>query len=308
MRRAALLVAAGILIRAGAASAQAQVGHKVLGTLGADAGVQPPPGGYAFNQTLWYAADRFVDRNGDTVPIPGLNIDAIGNAVGASGTFQIPHFGYWTASIAVPAAHFHLGTDDPRASLDEFGLADLYVEPVRLGWRFDRFDVVASYAFYAPTGRFQPKGLAGIGNGYWTNEFSAGGAVWLDRSRGWRASALASYDLNGRKTDVDITRGATVQIQGGTGLRLFWTLEAGVAGYALWQVTDDKGTDLPAVLRGLRERTFGVGPELGLAIPQIRARVDARYEWDFLVRSRPVGRILAVSVGFAFWQPRPPSS
>jgi hypothetical protein len=304
----ALLAAAGALIRAGAAYGQAQVGHKLLGTLGVDAGVQPGPGVYLVNQTVWYAANRIVDRNGDPVSVPGLDIDAIGNAVALSGTIRIPHLGYWTGTAAVPFAHIRASANDPRASLDRLGLGDIYVEPVQLGWRFDRFDVVTSYAFYAPTGRFEQATLAGIGHGYWTNEFSAGGAVWLDRSRGWRASALASYDLNGKKRDVDITRGNTVEIQGGMCATLLGVLDAGIAAYGLWQVTEDKGTDLPVVLRGLLERTVGAGPELGLAIPQIRAHVGARYEWDLFVRSSDVGRVLVFSVAFFAWQPRAPAS
>jgi hypothetical protein len=302
----ALLVAAVGLVREGAARAAEQVGHKLLGTLGADAGVQIPPGVYAVGQALWYSANRIVDQHGNTVPIPGIDINAVGGAAGVSGTFLIPHLGYWTGSIAVPLARIRVGTDDPRASLDEFGLADIYVQPVGLGWTFKRFDAVTSYAFYAPTGHFQPKSLGDVGNGFWTNEFSAGGALWLDRSRDWRVSALASYDLNSKKEDIDITRGDTVQVQGGMALRLFGTLEAGVAGYGLWQVTENKGSDLPADLRGLHEQAIGVGPDVGVAIPQLRARVDARYEWDILARSRPVGRILAVTIGFTFWQPRPP--
>jgi len=301
----ALLIAAVALVRGGVARAQQQVGHKLLGTLGADAGVQIPPGVYAVDQALWYSANRINDQSGNTVPIPGFDMNALGNVVGVSGTFLIPHLGYWTGAIAVPIARIHIGTGDARANFDEFGLADVYVQPVGLGWSFERFDVVTSYAFYAPTGHFQPKSLGDIGNGYWTNEFSAGGAVWLNRSRAWRVSALASYDLNSKKEGVDITRGDTVQVQGGMALSLFGPLEAGVAGYGLWQVTDNSGSDLPDALRGLHERAVGIGPDVAVTIPQLRARVDARYEWDILARSRPVGRILAVTIGFTFWQPRP---
>jgi hypothetical protein len=76
------------------------------------------------------------------------------------------------------------------------------------------------------------------------------------------ASALASCDLNQKKRHIDLTRGESVQGQGGIGVRLFDRIDAGLAGYALWQVRDDRGADLPAPLRGLRDRVFGIGPEV----------------------------------------------
>ncbi|MGH7554645.1 MAG: transporter, partial [Longimicrobiales bacterium] len=103
---------------------------------------------------------------------------------------------------------------NPQIGIDASGLGDLFVQPVKLGGRFDRVDIVGSYAFYAPTGHFEAERLS-IGRGYWTHEFSAGGAVYLDRERTRRFSVLASYDINQRKRDIDIARGNTFQIQGG---------------------------------------------------------------------------------------------
>lgn len=64
-----------------------------------------------------------------------------------------------------------------------------------------------------------------------------------------RVSALASYDVNSRKRGIDITRGNTLQVQGGGGFPVAKVLTMGLAGYALWQVTDDRGTALPQVVR-----------------------------------------------------------
>src|SRR5262245_55605415 len=85
----ALLMAGAALLPAGVARAQEQVGHKLLGTLGADAGMLIPPGVYVVDEFVYYAASRVVDRNGNTVPIPGLDLRAFGNAVALSGTVRI---------------------------------------------------------------------------------------------------------------------------------------------------------------------------------------------------------------------------
>jgi hypothetical protein len=75
---AALLLAAALLT---APSARAQdLGHKLLGGIGIDAGVQAEPGLYLSDRIVHYDASRLRDRNGDLVPIRGLNVDVLANA------------------------------------------------------------------------------------------------------------------------------------------------------------------------------------------------------------------------------------
>jgi len=112
-------------------------------------------------------------------------------------------------------------------------------------------------------------------------------------------TALGSYDLNLRKRGIDITRGDTIQIQGGAGVsRIGQVLEIGLATCALWQVRDDRGADLPALLRGTRDRVFGLGPEAAVLLKPIRSQIRVRYEWDMGVRARPQGNIFVV--GFTY--------
>ena len=68
----------------------------------------------------------------------------------------------------------------------------------------------------------------------------------------------------------------------------------GVASYALWQLTDDTGRDLPETLRGLRDRAFGLGPEVDVNLKSIRSRIAVRYCHDVAVRARPLGQVLVV--------------
>jgi hypothetical protein len=87
-------------------------------------------------------------------------------------------------------------------------------------------------------------------------------------------------------------------IQGGVGGPVVRGVDLGVAGYALWQVTDDRGADLPAQLRGLHERSYGAGPEVDVAIPAIRARATARLVWDLDGQARPMGATFVVGVTY----------
>ena len=286
------------LVTATADAAAQELGHKVLGGLGVDAGTQPKPGIYAGDRFLYYAAGRIVDRNGDVVPIRAPHVDVAADAVGVGATMKWARLPYVTVAAAVPVARIGLEVAEPRRSVDRFGLGDVFVEPLKLGWGIDRFDVVTSYAFYVPTGAFQPGGgSGGVGRGHWTHQFSVGGAVFADAARRWRASALATYDLNTKKRGIDITRGDTVRIEGGAGARVFGVLDLGGAAYALWQVGEDRGADLPASLRGARERAYGLGPEMGVVIPMLRARITFRAMWDFAAESRPEGRVLMAQIG-----------
>lgn len=297
-------MAAGLLLLPAAPAAMAQsqdLGHKILGGAGLDAGTQADAGLYVGDRLLHYHADELNDRNGERVPVEGLDIDAASNVTGVSRTLKLDGALYFSASVAVPIVRLSLNSDEPRASVDRFGFGDVFVEPARLGLRHPHFDVVTSYGFYAPTGQ-APR--SGVGARQWSQQVSAGGTVFFDDRRGWRLSALASYDLYHKKTGIDIRRGDTVQVQGGFGGPIFHRIEAGIAGYALWQVQNDSGSDLPLILRGARDHVIGLGPEIDVAIPAIRARLTIRHEWDLATRSRPEGQILVAGLSFVAWRPR----
>jgi hypothetical protein len=273
--------------------AQEQLGHKLLGTLGLKAGSEPKPGVYLVDSFGFYHAGELADRNGNPIP-SGLQIDGAGGTLGAIATFRIPHTPIsLSAAGALPLVRISLRTSSPQARIDRSGLGDLYLEPVKLGWRGDRVELVTNYSFYAPTGRFTVKGSGGIGYGQWTHEFSLGGTVYFDSHRTWHLSALASYDINLRKRSIDITRGATLQVQGGVGKTLLPFFDIGIATYALWQMTDDSGSALQ--LRGARDQAYGLGPEIDLLVKPILGRLSVRYVHDLSAVSRPFGQLFFVT-------------
>jgi hypothetical protein len=296
------LVAAG-----GVARAQSQdIGHKALGTLGLDAGSQPPTGLYANDTVVSYRADRIIDGNGRRVPV-ALNDNAFENIFAVAGAYELPRLHtYVGASIAMPVSRVtvDVATGDARASLDNFGFGDLFAQPIQIGWRQRRFDLTTGYGFYAPTGHVEPGGIGGVGRGHWTHEVSLGGTVYFDRAQRWRISALSSYERNMPKIGVDIKRGDTIQVQGGIGGHVAGPVGLGLCGYGLWQVTDDSGSALPPVLAGARDVDIGLGPELDVDAPFLRARFTARYTHDVFVRSRTLGSMVLIAVTFSAWTMR----
>jgi hypothetical protein len=100
--------------------------------------------------------------------------------------------------------------------------------------------------------------------------------------------------------------GDLVQVQGGMGVSLLnRRLDLGIVGFALSQVRDDRGADVPPVLRGARDEAYGLGPEIVLSLRPLPARMRLRYERDVTVKSRPQGEIFLFSLEFAAWRPRP---
>jgi hypothetical protein len=301
--RAFLVVVLPALLIPLEAATQQQLGHKVLGGVGINAGEQSEAGLYVLDRFIAYGASEVKDRDGNTLPIPGLDIKARGNMFGLALTVKPKHAPYFTVAAGVPAARISLNSDLPLTSIDRAGLGDAFVQPIKVGWRKKHFDAVASYSIYVPTGKFEPR-KASVGRGFWTHQLSLGGAVFPKEDRRWRASVLGSYDINGWKQAIDIKRGNTLQVQGGAGIAVAKIALIGVAGFGLWQVTDDKGDDIPLVLRGLRTRGYGIGPELDVAIVPKRLRAEVRYEWEIGARSRPEGNVLVAGLSYVLLQPR----
>ena len=282
-----------LLVATSRAEAQVQdLGHRFPAGAGLDAGTQPDEGVYAGDRLVAFSSSRIRDRNGNVIPIAGLDLDAYANVFGVAGTKQLGEM-YASIAFAVPLVKLSVSSEAPESSVDRLGLGDVFVQPIKLGTRLSRLDVVAAYSFYVPTAQGQ---RAGVGRPQWSEQVSAGGTVFFDDQRGWRISALASYLHSHKKRGIDITRGDTVLVQGGAGGRVLRVIDVGVAGYALWQVTDDRGADLPPVLAGSRERAFGLGPEVDVSVPALRSRVVARFTWDLDGRARPVGTMFVVGV------------
>src|SRR5262249_53265423 len=119
------------------------LGHKLPGLIGLDAGRIPEPGLYLVDRVVSYRADQLRDRNGDVIPIPGLKWRAFSNAIGIWYTTKLQQSGIsLTATAAVPIARFTLNIDArPEASFDRFGLADIYIQPLPLALQKEHFHV-----------------------------------------------------------------------------------------------------------------------------------------------------------------------
>ena len=64
------------------------------------------------------------------------------------------------------------------------GFADMYVQPVNMGWHFGkRVDFNAGYSFIAPTGRYTAGASDNVGSGYWGNDITSGTTLYITKNQ-----------------------------------------------------------------------------------------------------------------------------
>ncbi len=140
----------------------------------------------------------------------------------------------------------------------------------------------------------------------YANEPYFGSTVYLNKTRTLTAAATFSAEFNTNKRGTDTTVGDTGTIEGGIGKTFYKKVAGpipmitnlGVAGYTQFKMTNDSGSDIPLILRGLKDRVSGIGPEFNIFIPKSRLTFIARYEPEFEAYNRTQGQTIVISVAW----------
>ena len=155
-----------------------------------------------------------------------------------------------------------------------WGLNDMYVVPLYLGWHAPRADFVAGYGFYAPTGRYEAGADDNVGLGMWSQEIQAGTTVYLDAAKKVSAATTAYLELHSNKKDQDLKVGNLLTLEGGAAYNVPKIGGAfGVGYYFQSKLSNDTGADVPvSLLQALnlygKNRLFGIGPDVTMAVFQ----------------------------------------
>ena len=178
-------------------------GSNTKGDFGLMAGTQAPPGFYVIPLFYDYTADALRDENGDRVsPIAGGGfVDARAAIAGLMWVTEKKFLGgTYGFSIWPGVTNNALGF--PPLEVDEkvsTGVADLYIQPIILGWNTDRADYLAGLGIYAPTGEYEAGGDSNRGLGMWTYELYGATTVYFDEAKSWHFAAFAAYETHGKK-------------------------------------------------------------------------------------------------------------
>jgi hypothetical protein len=200
------------------------------------------------------------------------------------------------------------------ANESQFGLGDLYVQPVWLDWALEHFDFAFGYGFYAPTGKYSTETILlpvidtsvtveaadNIGLGFWTHQLQGAASwyPWVDRRMA--VTTALTYEINGNKKDFDLKPGQNLSWNWGVSQFLplkkdqTLLLEAGVAGYSTWQISDDSGAD--ALNPPTKDQVHGVGGQAGLTVIPWNASFNFHYFYEFASNDRFKGQSIGLNI------------
>jgi hypothetical protein len=282
-------------------------GHNTRGDLGMMSGTQAPVGMYGVGMWYDYSADTLRDRNGDSLPATtgGGSVDVRAVVAGLLWTTETQLFG-GNYGFAVYPALTNNAAELPALQSDtetSTGLADIYIQPLILGWTTDRADFTAGLGIYAPTGSYDADADDNRGLGMWSYEAFAGTTVYFDEARSWHFAASAFFETHGEKEDSDVRVGDIVTIEGGIGKSFMdGAANAGLAYYAQWKVSrDDFGATPSSGAIVAKHEVYGLGPELTLPLAsnsKLYGFANLRYLWETGAKSTLEGETLLLTITF----------
>jgi hypothetical protein len=184
---------------------------------------------------------------------------------------------------------------------DQFNLGDIFVQPVWLGWSGKNYSASLGYGIYAPTGDFEQGALDNTGLGFWEHQIQAAGVWYPWEHRATAVTLAATYEINHKKKDVDITPGSVFSLN--FGVSQFLPLkkdnsllaELGVTGYSQWQVTDDSGDD--ASNEDVHDQVHSAGCQAGLIYAPWNAGLSARFMHEFYAEDHFRGNMFMITIG-----------
>ncbi|HLX72483.1 MAG TPA: transporter [Verrucomicrobiae bacterium] len=315
-----------------------EIGHFNGGIMDIRDYFMPDPGIYGIVYNYYYFSDRLNNGNGDkissvTVKTPGgpvpvnVNVDidlyALIPAIIWISPYKIlggKFGGYIAPSFANDSLEADLSIANRAGGSvqnSSFGVGDLYVQPVWLGWAEKHWDFSLAYGFYAPVGKYNTRNVAlpgganvtvesknNLGLGFWTQQVQAGIAWYPMTNKATAVTAVGTYEYNSEKEDFDIRPGQMFTVNWGVSQYLplrknhELLLEVGPAGYDSYQITDSTGgnalTDTP------KSRVHAAGGQLGLVYVPWNAFLTFHGFCEYSAISRFQGASIGINLGIKF--------
>ncbi len=287
-----------ILLIAGSVNLYAQeTGHYVPGIMGIKAATLPPPGGYYAMQNVFYTANTYNNAEGDAANI-NFDVNVFVTAQRFVYVWEDVFLGAnYAVNVIAPLINTDISIGAFGVSDKMFGLGDIIIDPMVLGWYKKKYDLSFGIGAVMPTGSFDLTKPASPGKNMWTALFTFGGTYYFDEHKSWSASILSRFEIHSKKKDYDVTPGNDFTFEWGFGKTIpskaIWSF--GASGYAHWQVTEDKGDDImydPSV----KDQVFAVGPEVDCYIPSIKLNLELRGLFEFGAIDRSQGTTVCLSL------------
>jgi hypothetical protein len=283
-----------------------QLGHYIGGFTALENGSSAPPGLYAAAFGLVEPINSIRGPNGNTVLKPDINVGGVIAAYSVVTPKKILGGDYGLAFM-VPVLNTRFNSNLFDKSAQSAGVSDILFEPIGLGWEKGKANYTANYAFYAPSGDFDPNSPLNPGLGFWEHQIQAGLTYNFDKKKFWNASGLTTWEINHSKAGLDVKPGPIFTGEYSLGRRFYkYQMNAGIVGFASQKLSPDSGTGIGTLIRGQLDRGFGAGGEWKYTDIKHKLAFDVRYEQQFGVQLRTSGQVLVFSITYLnLLPPRP---
>jgi hypothetical protein len=290
-----------------ASAAEGGSGLYPLGYQGGSlAGVMPPPGFYFRNDFYFYdgSAGRSVLQGRVNL---GLDEFLFGEFLTFSYISKIKVLGAdYGAALLIPVLFADLnaslqgagGAPGPRVSQNEFGLSDMALVPLILGWHHKDFHFIGQLIVYFPTGPYSLDRVVNVSKNHFGFDpnFTF---TWFDMKSGNEVSLDLGLTLNLENGATNYRTGDEFHAEFQYNHHfLKQGLAVGAGGYAYQQVTGDSGSG--AVLGPFRGRVLALGPQLSY-MTKFKNRsftAGGRYYREFLAQNRFEGNTFWVTITY----------
>jgi hypothetical protein len=246
----------------------------------------------------------FIDATyGAFVDVPFAIADATGNA-SLQPVLTVAGFRSSNTLLGSPR--------DSGGGVTKGSIADLFLEPVDLGWHFKQLDAIVSGSVIIPSGPYNSHATVNIGSGNAAGLLGLGGIFYPDAARTWSLSVYSHYEMYASQMGRPYTLGDEAILEWSVGKtfdlpsEIFKRFTIGPSGYAQWQTTDNQIEITPinsiesGTIRRLEEaqlRVYSAGPALELLTKY--GMFDLRYYDEFGANATPSGQQLMFSVTLA---------
>ncbi len=264
------------------------------------AGALPPPGNYFINYLTYYTATKFKGSNGNDLTAK-FDLDALANVFRLIHVTKYNILGAnWAVHAFLPLVYQDVDTT-MRGRLEgevRWGIGDIIVDPIILGWHWKNFHITAGLDIYIPSGSYNKDHLANAGRNYWTLE-PVFGVTYLS-DNGVEVSAKFMYDFNLKNNDSTLTG----NFQSGEEFHFDYTvgyhmdkLTLGLGGYYYFQTTEDRWNG-QTFGDGFKGKVLAIGPQAKYDYKNISFTLKWQHEWG--AENKPQGEKFWFKFMYAF--------
>jgi hypothetical protein len=265
-------------------------------------GAVPPPGVYLKLYTVYKHAENLKDNDGNTMTYaPGVPGDAnilkdLSVWVNTLRTIWISDKkilgAFYGQQLFIPWVRPSIETNAapglgiPASKDSQNNIGDLTYSPLLLSWHFSPFfHAVFALDIYIPVGPYDASSQINVSKNAWTIEPKFGVSYFLPVHPQLAFGALVSYAHNYRTQQTDVTTGDEVHVQYSIDYGFTKTLRAGIGGYWLQQLGDDKNDRNSALNNTDKTSAFAVGP--GVWYQWDKFIFDLHTYWEVQTKNNP---------------------